>query len=80
VRAFLGPVVAGAAMAGAMLLASLPLVPAALLGAVVYAGVLALFEQRAFPEDVALLRDLVRSRGDGGPKPPEPTMPAVEAS
>jgi O-antigen/teichoic acid export membrane protein len=80
VRAFLGPVVAGAAMAGAMLLTSLPLVPAALLGAVVYAGVLALFEQRAFPEDVALLRALIRSRRDGGPKPPEPTMPAVEAS
>ena len=47
VRAFLGPVVAGAAMAGAMLAS--PLVPAALLGVVVYAGVLALFEQRVLP-------------------------------
>ena len=79
-RTFLGPLVAGAAMAGAMLLTGLPLVLALMLGGLVYVGVLAVFEVRAFPDDVALLRDLVRRRGDGGPKPPEPSIPAMEAS
>ena len=58
-RAFAGPVVAGAAMAAAMLAVSLPWVAEAALGACVYLLVLLLVERRLFPDDLALARSLL---------------------
>jgi Zn-dependent protease with chaperone function len=79
VRPFAGPLVAGAAMAGAMLAASLPLVPSAVLGAVVYLAVLLVLEWRLHPDDFERVRGLLRSRG-GPPPPKEPAVSVMEVS
>jgi O-antigen/teichoic acid export membrane protein len=76
-RAFAAPVLAGAAMAGVLLVSSLPLVPNAALGAMVYALVLLVLERRLYPADLELARGLLR-RGRG--TPPEPGLPVMEAS
>lgn len=66
VRSLLTPTVAGLTMAGAMELAALPLVPAAVLGIVVYAAVAIAAERLLYPADLALGRELLgrlRHRG-----------------
>lgn len=79
VRPFAGPVLAGAAMTGAMLATSLPLVPTAVVGIVVYALVLAVLERRLHPQDLELLRGVLRNRG-GPPPPREPAVSVMEVS
>ncbi len=61
-RTFGGPIAAGGAMAAAVLLASVPLVPAALLGVAVYLLALAAFERAAFAEDFRMATDVIRQR------------------
>lgn len=58
-RAFAGPVLGGAALAGAMLALSLPWALEAALGAAAYLVVLLLLERRLFPDDFALARGLL---------------------
>jgi O-antigen/teichoic acid export membrane protein len=58
-RAFAGPVGAGAAMAAVMLVVPLPFVLDAIVGACVYLAVLYLLERRLFPGDLALARRLL---------------------
>lgn len=70
VRVLAGPALAGSAMAGVMLLADLPLVPAGATGVVVYAVVLLLFERVAYGEDADLIRRLMRRRGAASEGPP----------
>jgi hypothetical protein len=52
-------------MAVALLLVDLPLVPAALLGAVLYLAMLAAVERAAFREDVELMVRIARRRAWG---------------
>jgi O-antigen/teichoic acid export membrane protein len=66
-RPFAGPLVAAAAMATVIELSELPLVPAAVVGLVVYLGVGLLFERTVFPRDLALLVGLVRHRSSAAP-------------
>ena len=68
VRALAGPVLAAAAMAGAIELTALPLVPAALVGAAVYLAAGLAFERLAYPADFALVRRVVlRQRSSAEP-------------
>ena len=71
VAAFAGPVIAGAAMLAALLLLDLPLVPSAVVGAAVYAGVLAAIERAVFPEDadlvIRIISPALRRRFPPGP-------------
>lgn len=62
VRAFGAPVTGGAAMAVAVMLTGLPLVPAAALGLACYAAALLAFEHFVFPADLARLRRVVSLR------------------
>lgn len=63
IRAFGAPVVGGAAMAAAVLPASLPLVPAGALGLAVYAVAALGFEHLAFPDDFKRFRALIPALG-----------------
>ena len=67
VRTFSGPLVAGAVMAGAVLAAGLPLIPSLVLGPIVYAGVLALFERAFHSDDVDLALSIARGRSRPSP-------------
>ncbi len=67
VRTFSGPLVAGAVMAGAVLAAGLPLIPSLVLGPIVYAGVLALFERAFHSDDVDLALSIARGRSHPSP-------------
>jgi O-antigen/teichoic acid export membrane protein len=59
-RAFAGPALAGAVMAGVLVPLSLPLGPAIVLGGAVYLAVLALWERTANREDLGLVLDTLR--------------------
>ena len=72
VRAFAGPLLAGAAMAGAVLAAGLPLIPSAVLGAVVYLATLAALERLLHPDDVQLAVSIARNRSEQ-PLEPQPS-------
>lgn len=63
-RVFAGPLAAGAVMAGAVLLAGLPLIPSLILGPVVYLLVLGLYERFRHPDDVEAALSLVRDRAE----------------
>ena len=62
VRSLAGPIVASAAMVAAIEVTDLPLVPASLLGVVVYAAVGVVFERLAYPADLAIVRGLLARR------------------
>jgi O-antigen/teichoic acid export membrane protein len=80
VRAFSGPLVGGLAMAAVIVGTGLPLVPVAALGTTLYALVVMGFERGVFPDDFALVVDLVRRRGSTpggrGDVPAESQVPA----
>jgi O-antigen/teichoic acid export membrane protein len=61
-HAFLGPVLAGAAMSAAMVLLPVPAIPAGAVGAVTFAGVLIAWERVRAPEDFAATVRLVTRR------------------
>jgi O-antigen/teichoic acid export membrane protein len=59
-RAFAGSLIAGAAMAGVVLAAGLPLIPSLILGPLVYAAALTLFERLFHPDDFRLALSIAR--------------------
>ncbi|HYI85347.1 MAG TPA: flippase [Acetobacteraceae bacterium] len=67
VRSIAGPFAAGGAASLIVLFAGLPVIPAALAGAVAYALVFVSFEHLAFPDDLRTFRRLADRRGGGVP-------------
>ena len=66
-RAFASPLLAGAAMAVAILATNLPLIPAGAVGLAVYVTVVITIEALAFSEDFAVLRRVVARRVPAAP-------------